>query len=311
MRPRPKRNDLGIGSNCIPAARFLVSRRRSFFVITIRIKNEHALYSLRKLAVVSRRLPGYVVNKFCRESARRAYDTMPAVSASRIQSELEVSRYGVTKGGKLSKAKKPRNVAIGSHESTLASRIVLARLWMPNIYTGFGPEGSGGLGRLPGYNVFTGGVFRLEKPATKGKAEFLQWLETRSAMMVKARSQATGFYRLCADVIWHAFNAAVSKSPVARTQTGGGAALSGGGKVSKRIGIIAGAELAASDATTARASFWVGGTTPQEHKGQDDALFRIALPVWQRAIDAEAAGTIVYAEKLYAEAARESGLDMQ
>ena len=85
-------------------------------------------------------------------------------------------------------------------------------------------------------------------------------------------------------------------------------AVAGGGNVSKNIGRLAGGTVATGTGEYARASFWVTATEPDTKGSPGGAIYRIAQPVWQRAVDDEAASIHAYAQSLYEQAARESGI---
>ena len=280
-------------------------------MITIRMDASEIQASLRRLAQNSAHIPAYLVNSTMLRAAEKASKMMPAVTAAEITSELEVASYGVTPKRKLSKAKKPRNTAIESDITSLASRIVLASFYKPNIYSGFGPGKSQGAGTLPGYNVFTGGVFKRPKPATSGTAAFMQWLAESVERMVKARRKSGGFYRLGADVVWAIFRPGVSRIPgIAESAQTGVEAVAGGGNVSKSIGRVAGGVLATGSGPVASASFWVSGTEAGAKGTRGDALFRVAQPVWERALAMQADENYIKAAELYRNAAVASGIDV-
>jgi hypothetical protein len=177
--------------------------------------------------------------------------------------------------------------------NSLASRIVLASFY---------PDSR--------YNVLTGQVFRRFKPNTHGQAAFWQWIADTASRMVKARHSSTGFFKTCAGVVKQIFRGAVYKSSDARFADFGDGlqALPGGGNVTKSIGRLAGGMVARETDLDARATFWVTATEPDTKGRQGAGLFGVAQPVWQRALDDEAAALRDYAESLYVESARKSGL---
>jgi hypothetical protein len=259
--------------------------------VTLKLDNSGFNAALAKLRRNSRSLPSSLVNRHVRNAAWRAYDTMPKVNPGAIDQELEVERVGVTKAGKLSKAKNPRHIHVLAHPTSLASLIVLASFY-----------------ELSKFNVLTGKVWERSKPNTKGTEAFWQWMAATSSRMVKARRSSTGFYRACAGAVWTMFKAASSGNLAVRSAAMTGMdALPGSGSLSKGIGRLAGGTVAVDVGGFARASFWVSATEP-DTKGERGALFRIAQPVWQRAIDAEAAKMLGYAADNYTAAAVQSGI---
>jgi hypothetical protein len=263
------------------------------FKLKLQLKNQDVAASIRALQEKSSKLPSFLVNRSCRKIAQRAAAAMPKVDPAMINQELEVATFGVTKKGDLSRAKKPRKVAVESGQNSFASWIVLASFY-PNSK----------------FNLRTGGVFQRTKPNTSGTAAFWQAIADNVSRMVKARRSSTGFYRLCAQVVFWMFSAATDKNPLIREAAlTGFDALPGTGNVSKNIGKLAGGTVASGIRDDARASFWVTATEP-DTKGNatPKGIYRVAQPVWQTAVDKVAAENFAEAEAAYSQAARESGI---
>lgn len=263
------------------------------FKVKMEMRNGGLNSSLRMLSQKTSRLPSYLVNKACKSIAIRAERTMPVVKPQSILQELEVSATGITEKGNLSRAKKPRRVSIGSNSSSLGSRIVLAKFYKNSPF-----------------NIRTGGVFALSKPNTRGSEAFWEYIADKTSQMTKARRSSSGFFKVCASVVKFVFMQATARSPV--TNLGllrpGFEATPGTGNVSKNIGRLAGGTPAYGDRTNARASFWVAATEPDTKGTPGNAVYRIAQPVWQRAVDDESQSIRDYAEGAYRQAAKEAGI---
>jgi hypothetical protein len=262
---------------------------------------------LRLLRDKTRPLPSYLVNKACREIARRAEAAMPVVLPAQMDAELDVTYSpAILKSGERSSAKnRQREVMhIPLDAKSLAMMIVVARLW-------------------PGskYNIRTGNVWQLDRPQFNpqgehsqgtGRAEFWLWVQQKAERMIRARHSSSGFFRVCAKVVWFIFKDATAKNPVERMAAMTGVeALPGGGNVTKNIGRLAGGIVSTGTGEMARASFWVAATEPDTKGKPGGAIYKIAQPVWQRAVDDEAASIKSYAESLYSQAAREAGITVK
>jgi hypothetical protein len=128
--------------------------------------------------------------------------------------------------------------------------------------------------------------------------------------MVSARRSSTGFFKVCAATVKFMFKAALRNAPTSpASDTGLGAeATPGTGNVSRNIGRLAGGQPAADGAVSATARWWVTATEP-DTKGMGAAgLRKVAEPVWQAAVDAEAASIRDYAERAYGETIRSEGI---
>jgi hypothetical protein len=104
-----------------------------------------------------------------------AQNLTPFVATIRMDAELEVEAFGVTKTGRLSKAKKPRrkDYRVQGQEGLM---IVIARMH-PNS----------------NYNRITGGRWALQKPPTKGEQEFWEWVADALSRMTRARHSSGHF----------------------------------------------------------------------------------------------------------------------
>jgi len=259
----------------------------------------------------TRKHPALLCNKACFSIGHRAFTDMPRVNKAQMDEELEATSFPVTKAGNPSRAKNPKYNFASVGPLSVGSRIALASMYNPNLYNrSYRVPGTLGLysplGKPPGFNALTGNRYRRDKPGTTGQAAFWQWVFESAQRMINARHSSGGYFRLCADVVRKVFGPAISKSgTVSSAAMTGLEAIAGGGNVSKRIGVIAGGTVATREGPVARASFWVSGTEADTVK---NALVRVAKPVWERAIDAEAAGIAAYAGRLYEQSARESGI---
>ena len=265
---------------------------QQLFKVNMRLKGEGLGVSLKALQAKTGRLPSYLANKACYNIGRKAARAMKRVEPSVMDSELEVSAHGITKLGRLSKAKKPRKVSIGSGQNSFASWIVLASFYKDSKF-----------------NITTGQIFARGKPDTHGSAAFWAWMSETVARMVKARHSSAGFYRLCAQAIELVF-LGVTKNPpvnVPRWLDQGDPFEPGGGNVTSKIGKVAGGAPATGVRDTARATFWVAATE-SDTKGGRMGLEKVAQPVWQKAVDETAAENIAFAGEVYRVAIRETGI---
>ena len=285
--------------------------------ITVRLRNDEMRQSIRMLSERSRRLPSYIVNKAVTRVARAAADNMPVVTTGQMDSELNalvtprLSSRGPRRGMSLKSGKKDIQsfgpVGAGAHPDVpLAALIIQARVIRPDV----GPTPG-----VKGYNIRTGFVFARTASPFRGVSRAAGAALMLDAMkrMLSARHKSGGFFRTCALVVWQIFRPAASKNPIvsAAAMTGFDAVPSGGGSLSKAIGRLAGGTVATDVGYQAHASFWVAATEPDTKGVPGGAIYRIAQPVWQRAVDDEAASIRQYAESLYAGAARESGFTVR
>lgn len=255
----------------------------------------------------TRPLPRQVVNRACFSIANRAFKAMPVVSPAQMDAELNVKSVPVqkiiTSGKNKGKLKNTGEVAI-VHQQFIsgAMGIILASI-RPNSK----------------YNVMTGNVWQRTPPpfsnakrvGQSARGEFWAWAQERAEVMMKARHSSSGFFKLCANVVKMIFIGEVYKQgpgSVAINEITG-AAGAGTMKVSREVGRLAGGTLARGDGEMARASFWVTTTEPDTKGKPGHGFERRIMPVWQRAVDDEAASIMAhYIVPAYAEAARSAGI---
>ena len=104
-----------------------------------------------------------------------AQNWTPFVAITRMDADLQVEAYGVTKTGRLSKAKNPRRKDYRVQGSA-GLMIVVARM-NPNSR----------------YNELTGGRWALMKPPTKGETQFWEWVADALNRMTRARHSSGHF----------------------------------------------------------------------------------------------------------------------
>jgi len=162
------------------------------------------------------------------------------------------------------------------------------------------------------FNRLTGHVWQRQMLAPRaagakgmyGTATIDFWtrIEQIAVRMVKARHSSSGFFKACAATVVSMFKPAISTDAAVRAMAMTGMnALPGGTGTEKDIGRLAGGSVAVDVGNQARASFWVSATEP-ETKGEvsPKAIFSVAQPVWQKAVDEVASGNLRHAaEKLY------------
>lgn len=238
----------------------------------------------------------YIANKACGYIALRAAQNMPRVKPWAIDQELEVSAHGITATGNLSRAKKPRRVSIGSHPSSLASRIILASFYSTSKY-----------------NLRTGRVYARAKPDTTGAPAFWQWISDTAARMVKTRHSAAGFFASVAKAVNVGFGAALGKIPGITGNSGTPLGPSLGGiplDANTTSKMLARGLARVTPATTGSgiARFSVATTEPDTKGRQAEALKTIAQPVWQGAVDAETSSIMAEIQRRYAGAFETAGL---
>lgn len=259
--------------------------------LTVQFRSAGLEVALARLSENSKRLPSYLVNKACYSIALKAEKAMPVVLPAKMDTELNVTMAPSAK----SKAKNPKKVV------HLAPRSRAALIVVASMHPG------------SKYNIRTGHVFArqmISPEKTKGSVErFWRQIDVIAKRMVRARHSSSGFFRLGASVVKFIFKGALRNVPLQLSEESG-EVQAGGGNVSKRIGKVAGGLPASGDQTKATARFWVATTEPDTKGLPGRALYTIIQPVWERAVDAEAASIRAYAETLYAQTARDSGLLM-
>lgn len=117
--------------------------------------------------------------------------------------------------------------------------------------------------------------------------------------MTRARVRSRGYFKVTAAVVMQVFKRAMgSKAPSAASE---------GTSVSKRIGKLADGRPATGRGR-AIATFWVSGTRPDDKEAKS-AIFKVAEPVWQEALDHERQFLVEKANELdYKQAIRLAGL---
>lgn len=266
---------------------------------TIRLNKSKFSPGLQLLINSSRRMPAELLNRALYHTANRARKAMPVVTAAQIEAEMNAVGFVRNPDDK-----NWRKTNQEQRHLTAAERIVLARMHPKSRY-----------------NQRTGGVYRLDKPifsspspggggtltgrgryqlGAQNRLRFWAWVEERASIMTKARKSSSGFYKFCAHVVSFVFREGTNM-----TVSADGEALAGSGKVSRAIGKEAGGKPARGIGKVF-ASFWVRDTEPST-KGGARGIQRVAEPVWQRALDAEAASMTAEAEKRFADLAKKSG----
>lgn len=135
--------------------------------------------------------------------------------------------------------------------------------------------------------VGKGGAYGLQQSPWKGvtRAEGAMLMLAKMRQVFGARKRSVGFFVNCARVVSGIFGN--GSSPKGRGRLADGVKASGTGKAS--------------------AKWWISATMP-DTEGSHDALRKIAEPVWQAALDAEAASITKHAmEHSYREALRLAG----
>lgn len=226
---------------------------------------------------------------------------MPKVEPAKIDSELAVTYApGKTATGRISNAKKNRIASGGINQKYSADVPLVALI----ISAQANPNSK--------FNARTGGRYARSAHPLAGKpfgsSAALDAMRAAVNRLIRARHSSTGFFKTCAAVVQFIFAGADrgQNNFVAQPATDAGAATAGGGSVSKRIGVLAGGKVATA-ANKATASFWVTGTGAD----QEDALHKIAEPVWQRALDNEGRSMQKYAADAYAKAVRAAGFQVK
>lgn len=276
--------------------------------VKLRLKNANLANSMRMLAQRTNKLPSVIVNRAAMSIAIKAKNTMPVTLPTQIDTALNasvtpmLSTRGPRKGLPLKSGKVKINsfgrVGKGAHPNVpLAVLIINAQV----------RSGSN-------FNNITGHIFQRFASPFKGVTRKRGGARMLAAMkrLLSSRRQSSGYYRLCAHVVQEMFRAALGKTaPVIGPRSEPGfEALPGTGKVSRNIGKLAGGTPAYGSGISARASFWVTATE-SDSKGARGGLDRVARPVWQAAVDAEAISTRAYAETLFSETARSCGLTVK
>jgi hypothetical protein len=233
--------------------------------------------------------------------AYKAMENMPVVTPERMDQELGATSWpGLLKSGKPSKNKKRQMENVTLEDRSYAAMIVIASMH-------------------PGsrFNQLTGNVWQRSMLAPGGSrgtsfsntVNFWEKINEIATRMVKARHKSSAFFKACAGTVVSMFKPSISRDSTTRAlaMTGMDALPYGKGSA-KDIGRLAGGTVAVDTGGGARAQFWVSATEP-ETKGTvlPEAIFSIAQPVWQRAIDEVAKGNMRHvAQKLYEEGVKKT-----
>lgn len=232
---------------------------------------------------VSKKLPAELVNRAIFSIAIRARNNMPKVEPGTIREELEevkAQELSRLKSGKFSRNKKNIRSFFGSGRSQppfLA--LILNRRANPDYQ----------------------GPYKLQQSPFKGvdRATGAQRMLAAMRRVFSTRLSSTGYFKTAAAAIMFLFRAANRGQGPAPVDTGAG------GSISRRIGKIAGGRPATGN--NARATFWIAAPEPDSQSGRD-AIYKIAEPIWQQAMDEEGKLILKRAiEKEYAAAARAAG----
>ncbi len=190
-------------------------------------------------------------------------------------------------------AKKPRNKRVFEHPESMASKIILASFYKNSPF-----------------NIRTGNVFQRMKPGTHGQAEFWAWVEAAMSRMVLARHSSSGFFAACAKAVNIGFYMISSKFGGLKLPGDEGAQEPGGrdiNKISKLLnkGL---AQITPAANGSGRAGFSVATTEPDTKGKPGNAIYRVAQPVWQAAVDEEAKFQYSKVSAAYKKALEEAGL---
>jgi hypothetical protein len=274
----------------------------------MRLKNDALSNSLRMLAAKSTHTAAYLANKACMSIAIKAVQTMPRVMPAKMDEELNAAiatdLIRVKSGKRFSRSKKNRGYAFGPVGKGAYPSVPLLALI---INAQANPASN--------FNRITGGVFARDHSPFKGLSREAGREAMRMTMrrVLAARHSSSGFFKACAGVVRFIFSSAVRNVPVTGIPTEGidAEAVPGTGNISGNINRLAGGTVATGVSDQARATFWVATTEPDTKGVPGGALYRIAQPVWQAAVDAEAVSIKTHAMDLFSRSAAESGLKVR
>jgi len=246
--------------------------------VQIRLKNAPQLHAaLRRLSIATGKLPAQVINRAVMSIAIRAQSRMPVTGPETIRGSLEAIKTPIVlKSGKVSKSKKTTSFSASGKATGKNAGVPLLALIIQARSN-------------PGY---TGFWKRAESPwkgkdRAAGAAAMLATMRRHLSVRLSSR----GFFKACAGTVKALYGRATGKAT---------------GRLAARIGKLAGGTIATGN-TNAKATFWVTATRP-DTKSNRDALRKIAQPVWQEALDHEAAFVLKKAaEAEYKAAARALG----
>lgn len=273
----------------------------------MKLRNNDLSNSLRMLAAKSTRTSAYLANKACMSIAIKARDMMPVVAPSKMDEELNAAvatDLVRLKSGRFSKSKKNRGFAFGPVGKGAHPDVPLLAL----IINAQANPGSN-------FNKITGGVFARDHSPFKGltRAAGAEAMRMTMRRVLAARHSSSAFFKACAGVVRFIFSDSIRNVPVAGlvSEVSEGAALTGTGPISGNVNRLAGGTVATGVSDQARATFWVATTEPDTKGTPGGALYRIAQPVWQAAVDAEAEAIKNHALDMFSTAARQSGLKVR
>lgn len=244
--------------------------------VTMKLKNAPQLSAaLRRASIATGKLPAALMNRAVFSIANRAWKRMPAVADATIRSELEeykVPVYSYSRKGKLLGKGNARQAFFGDGETVPRLALLISARANPSSR----------------FNQLTNSRYALAQSPWKGvpRAVGAQRMLAAMRKMFNARIKSRGFFRVCAGVVMFVFKRLVP----AQAQAGARTPTAATGSISKRIGKIAdGTPATGTGKATAR--FWVSGTSADGNA----ALYRIAQPVWQEALDHEGRQVTAYA----------------
>ena len=240
--------------------------------------------ALRRMSIASNKLPAEVCNRAVFSMAIKAKKNMPVVSASKIQSELESQKI------------------MPLMMSASGKRFLKAKKLLETVFfKEFG--GAPLLALIIQSRVRSGGFWNIPSSPWAGvsRAEGAQQMLDAMRHVYNARVRSSGYFKACASVIYLVFKNSIGQS---RPPESGGGVHSGEGSLSRRIGKIAGGTPATGKGK-ASATFWFASPTPDTKA----AIYKIAQPVWERAMEDEAKFVMAKAiEKEYRDAAKAIGI---
>ncbi len=251
-------------------------------------------YAVEQIESATGKLPSQIVNRAIFSAAIRVKKAMPVVSVSQIDSELGAAvQLRQKKNGKY---KRSGNLISGGKMGNKVRSVPLAKLIVLARANIAGLNRKSGTGSVSNFNVTTNSRYAIDKSEFRNKQ-----MDAYVSRMIKTRHSSSGFFKTCAAAIMFLFKSSD------RGQSGGFVPpvigdVTSGGKISARIGKIAGGEVA-KNGSSASASFWVSGTLADTK----NALYSVAEPVWQKGIDDEARFMHSVAERAYSNTFKKLG----
>ena len=233
----------------------------------------------------TRRTPALACNTAMFFVARYVAKNTPKVSPSTINTELNVTvipGITMTKGGKLSKAKKNM---LASSQVGGASRTTGVPLGVLIMMARMKPGSN--------YNVTTGGRYAINARPAKGT--FRTWMKTSINRMIKARRSSTAFIASSAVSIIKALE------PFVAMQYRRGAAPMDSqayGAYKKHRNVDKGEATVAVDGVTTYAEMLLNiGASGANSESHNAAMHRMMGPVVQAGVSAETQNTINFIKK--------------